>query len=81
VLVDSAWGESVNGQEGGNTWLVHTLLNVTKAKVCASMVLARSFLASKRGRAIADRKSCGMKAKDSRFTASVSVVKGTEDER
>lgn len=49
------------------TWLVHTLLKVTKAKVWASMVDGRSFLASRSGRAMAERKSCGMKARDSRF--------------
>lgn len=52
---------------GGHTWLVHTLLNVTKAKVCANMVEARSFFARSSGRAIAERNSCGMKARDSRL--------------
>lgn len=58
---------------------MHTLLNVTKANVCTSMVLARSFLASRRGRAIAERDSCGMKARDSRFIAF--GEEGREDER
>jgi len=48
-------------------WLVHTLLKVTKAKVCASMVEGRSFFASIRGSATAERKSCGRKARDSRW--------------
>ena len=47
-------------------WLVQTLLNVTNANVWASMVDGRSFLASKSGRAIADKNSCGTKARDSR---------------
>jgi len=46
---------------------VHTLLKVTKAKVCASMVEGRSFFASIRGSATAERKSCGRKARDSRW--------------
>ena len=59
---------------------MHTLLNVTKANVWASMVLARSFFASKRGRAIVERKSWGMKARDSRFIVFV-AEEGREDER
>ena len=39
------------------TWLVHTLLKVTKAKVCASIVDGRSFFARARGMAIALRNS------------------------
>ena len=31
------------------TWLVQTLLKVTKANVCANIVLARSFFASRNG--------------------------------
>jgi len=45
------------------------LLNVTNAKVCASIVDARSFFARRRGRAKAERKSCGMKARDSSLNA------------
>ena len=37
------------------TWLVQTLLKVTKANVCASIVDARSFFARTRGMAIAER--------------------------
>ena len=47
------------------TWLVQTLLKVTNAKVCASMVDGRSFFARRRGKANAERKSWGMKARDS----------------
>lgn len=61
-----------------HTWLVHTLLKVTKAKVCASIVEGRSFLASRRGRAKAERKSCGMKARDSSF---IEWVEGEAEER
>lgn len=50
-----------------HTWLVQTLLKVTNAKVWASIVDGRSFFARIRGRAMAERKSCGMKARDSRF--------------
>lgn len=45
------------------TWLVQTLLNVTNAKVCASIVPARSFLASKIGIATNESKICGRKAR------------------
>ena len=48
-----------------HTWLVQTLLNVTKANVCASIVLARSFFARSRGIAMTERKSWGRKARDS----------------
>lgn len=41
------------------------MLKVTNAKVCASIVLARSFLASIKGIASTERKSCGTNAKDS----------------
>ena len=44
------------------TWLVQTLLNATKANVCASIVPARSFFANARGMKIALRPSWGMKA-------------------
>lgn len=46
---------------------MHTLLNVTNAKVCASIVKGRSFFASSNGSAMAERRICGMKARDSRF--------------
>lgn len=61
------WGVEKEGQER-HTWLVHTLLNVTKAKVCASIVEGKSFFANRRGRATAERNNCGMKARDSSFT-------------
>ena len=51
---------------GGSTWLVQTLLKDTNANVCASIVEGRSFFARSKGRAMAERKSCGMKARDSR---------------
>ena len=50
----------------GLTWLVQTLLKETNAKVWASIVEGRSFLAKRSGRAMAERKSCGRKASDSR---------------
>ncbi len=66
------WGWSTfilyDGENDRHTWLVHTLLNDTKAKVCASIVDGRSFFARRRGRAKAERKSCGRKAKDSSLT-------------
>jgi hypothetical protein len=49
-----------------HTWLVQTLLKATNEKVCANIVEGRSFFANKSGSAIAERNSCGMKAKDSR---------------
>ena len=61
------------------TWLVHTLLNVTKANVCASIVLARSFFAKARGIKNALRASCGIKARDSNLTAP--VADGTAEDR
>jgi len=65
---------------------VQTLLKATKAKVCASIVEGRSFFASTRGRARAERKSCGMNARDSMFklegVVDVGVGVGiSEDER
>src|SRR5690554_5923665 len=68
-----------NGQDGGEelekgtrrgkgdklTWLVQTLLKVTKAKVCAIIEVARSFFATTRGIRTAERSSWGMKARDS----------------
>ena len=48
------------------TWLVHTLLNATKANVCASIVPARSFFANARGMKTALRASWGMNAMDSK---------------
>lgn len=56
-----------------HTWLVQTLLNVTKANVCASIVDGRSFLASTSGIATRLSNSCGMNARDSRGTAEVPV--------
>lgn len=47
------------------TWLVQTLLNATKANVCASIVLGRSRFASAKGISRAERKSWGIKARDS----------------
>ena len=45
---------------------MHTLLNATKAKVCASIVPARSFFANARGMKTALRASWGMNAMDSK---------------
>lgn len=63
-----------------HTWLVQTLLKVTKAKVWASIVLGRSFFARMRGIATAERKIWGMKASFSRLNelGSLSVM---EEER
>lgn len=44
------------------TWLVQTLLKVTKAKVWASIVEGKSCLARVRGSRTAERSSCGRKA-------------------
>ena len=41
------------------------MLKVTNANVCASIVLAKSFFASKNGMASTERNSCGMNASDS----------------
>lgn len=49
----------------GLTWLVQTLLKVTKANVCASIVLARSFFANSNGITTRDSEICGRKASDS----------------
>jgi len=49
----------------GLTWLVQTLLNVTNANVCASIVPGKSFLASPNGMAKTERKSWGANARDS----------------
>jgi hypothetical protein len=43
---------------------VHTLLNVTKAKVCVNMVVERSFPIKARGMIIVERRSCGRNAND-----------------
>ena len=48
------------------TWLVTTLLKATKAKVCAIMVLGRSFFASAIGIRNALMASWGMNARDSK---------------
>jgi hypothetical protein len=56
----------VGKEEGGGlTWLVQTLLKVTKAKVCASMVVGRSFFARTKGMRTHERRSWGRKAMDS----------------
>lgn len=47
------------------TWLVQTLLKVTKANVCASIVLARSCFANTRGTRNRERMICGTNANDS----------------
>jgi hypothetical protein len=47
------------------TWLVQTLLKVTKANVCASIVLARSFFASRSGITTRESKIWGRNANDS----------------
>ena len=44
---------------------MHTLLKVTKANVCASMAVGRSFLAATRGIRMQERRSWGRKATDS----------------
>ena len=64
--------------ERKHTWLVHTLLNVTKANVCASIVDGRSFFARSSGRAKAERNNCGMNARDSSF---IVWVEGEAEER
>lgn len=46
---------------------MQTLLKDTKAKVWASIVDGRSFLAKSNGSATAERKSWGINAKDSRW--------------
>lgn len=57
---------------------VQTLLKETKANVCASIVLARSFLARRSGSAKELRKSCGTNARDSRW---MGASLGFADER
>jgi hypothetical protein len=57
---------------------VQTLLKETNAKVWASIVDGRSFLASMSGSANADRNSCGMNATDS---SGMSEVPGAEEFR
>lgn len=47
------------------TWLVQTLLKVTKANVWANIVFGRSFFASASGIKKALRSSCGRNAKRS----------------
>lgn len=47
---------------------VTTLLKVTKVRVWASMVVGRSCLESVRGRRMVERRSWGMKVRDSRGT-------------
>lgn len=41
------------------------MLKVTKAKVCASIEVGRSFLDVARGMSTHESRSCGMKARDS----------------
>lgn len=43
---------------------VQTLLNATKANVCANIVVARSFPMNANGITIPVRTSCGIKASD-----------------
>lgn len=54
-----------NRKDVGHTCDVQTLLNVTKANVCAIMLVARSFLARTNGIKTHDRESCGRNASDS----------------
>jgi hypothetical protein len=66
--VAGLWGTERGEEQGGDnerTWLVHTLLKVTKAKVCASIEVGRSFLDVARGMSTHESRSCGMKARDS----------------
>ena len=53
------------GMRERRTWDVQTLLNVTNAKVCAIMDVARSFFATARGMSTHERSSWGKKARDS----------------
>lgn len=53
------------------------MLNETKAKVCASIVEGKSFLARSSGNTKAERKSWGRKARDSRW---MDEVLGVADE-
>lgn len=52
------------------------MFHATNAKVCASIVAARSFFAKAKGRATTERKSCGMNASDSKCR----VVEAAGDE-
>ena len=61
------------------TWLVHTLLKATNANVCASIVPARSFLASARGSRTAERLSWGMNARDSKCIFEKILLGNEED--
>lgn len=54
-----------SGRGESLTWEVQTLLKVTKAKVWAMMDVARSFFATTMGIRTQERRSCGMKARDS----------------
>jgi hypothetical protein len=62
----------------GLTCDVQTLLKVTKAKVCAIMDVARSFFATTSGMRMHERRSWGMKARDS---ACKDEVEGSADVR
>jgi len=59
-------------------WDVTTLLKVTKARVCASMVLGRSCLERVTGIRRSESRSCGMKVRDSRARG---VGDGTAERR
>lgn len=56
VLLRSVWTQALP-IASDCTWLVQTLLKVTKAKVWASIAVARLFLARTSGRATTTRKS------------------------
>lgn len=60
-------------------WLVQTLLKVTKAKVCASNEVGRSFLARARGMRMVDKRSWGRKARDSIFSCPNGAVAEGDD--
>ena len=62
----------------GNTWLVQTLLNVTKANVWASIVDGRSFLAKANGIRMELRRSCGRKARRSSANDACAFAFGEE---
>jgi len=55
------------------------LLNVTNAKVCANIVVGRSYLANASGKAIAEMRSCGRNARDSILNENVEDAFGAEE--
>lgn len=59
-------GAYLEGKRRTHTWLVQTLLKVTKAKVCAIMAPGRFFFARTRGIATTLNSNCGTKARDSK---------------